>query len=189
MKPSTVRILYPLLSALLVSLIILSCSPPEDPEVSTHEGEEELKSEGVEQRVQLFFPTSEGRLRAEDRNLVIPNTTRSVQLEALIRALLEGPENPALLPLFHEDVDLDTAYLSEEGLAWILLVSPRLGPDPSGVRWEMARLYSLVNSVQHNLQDSQGVLLLWNGRQPETFAGHIDTTRPLRADPSLVEAP
>ena len=149
----------------------------------------EVDGERLEQEVQLFFPTSEGRLRGENRTIQPQNTTQSAHLEALVEALLLGPENPALIPLFEVGVEVDTAYFSDEDLAWILLISPTPAPEPSGARWEMARLYSLVNSVQQNLPKSQGVLLLWNGRQPETFAGHIDTTRPLRADLSLIESP
>ena len=33
------------------------------------------------------------------------------------------------------------------------------------------------------------VALLWNGTQRASFAGHVDTSRPLRIDPALVQAP
>ncbi len=50
-------------------------------------------------------------------------------------------------------------------------------------------LYSLVNTVLLNTPEANRLVVLWNGRQPETFAGHIDTARPLAARPNLIAEP
>jgi hypothetical protein len=50
----------------------------------------------------------------------------------------------------------------------------------------MVTVYSLVNSVALNVPAARRVALLWNGTQRQSFAGHLDTSRPLAPDPSLV---
>ena len=55
-------------------------------------------------------------------------------------------------------------------------------PPVSGSRGELLVVYSFVNSLLANVPEARGVVLLWNGNQRPTFAGHIDTTRPLPAE-------
>ena len=50
----------------------------------------------------------------------------------------------------------------------------------------MLTVYSLVNTVLLNFEQLDRVVLLWNGRQLRTFAGHVDTMRPLAANPDLI---
>ena len=51
-----------------------------------------------------------------------------------------------------------------------------------GSKQELLVVYSLVGSVVRNVEGVERVGLLWNGNQGSTFAGHVDTTRPLRVD-------
>ena len=55
---------------------------------------------------------------------------------------------------------------------------------------ELLAVYSFVNTVVLNgIEGVDRVVLLWDGRQPETFAGHVDVSRPLAADTSWVITP
>ena len=51
-----------------------------------------------------------------------------------------------------------------------------------GLTEELLAVYSLVNSLTANNLGIDRVVLMWNGEQRPTFAGHVDTTRPLMAD-------
>ena len=51
-----------------------------------------------------------------------------------------------------------------------------------GLTEELLAVYSLVNSLTANNLGVDRVVLMWNGEQRSTFAGHVDTTRPLMAD-------
>jgi len=51
-----------------------------------------------------------------------------------------------------------------------------------GLTEELLAVYSLVNSLTANNLGIDSVVLMWNGEQRPTFAGHVDTTRPLMAD-------
>jgi hypothetical protein len=62
----------------------------------------------------------------------------------------------------------------------------RDAPPAGGSREELVTVYSLVNSLALNVPAARRVVLLWNGSQRRSFAGHVDTSRPLAPDPSLV---
>ena len=63
----------------------------------------------------------------------------------------------------------------------------RAGPPVSGSQTELLAVYSLVDTILLNVPEMEAVILLWNGRQLLTFAGHLDTSLPLRADSDLIE--
>jgi hypothetical protein len=44
----------------------------------------------------------------------------------------------------------------------------------------------MVNTVLANAERARAVVLLWNGTQRPTFAGHVDTIRPLVSNHRLV---
>ena len=58
-----------------------------------------------------------------------------------------------------------------------------------GLTEELLAVYSLVNSLTANNLGIDRVVLMWNGEQRSTFAGHVDTTRPLMADLERNAAP
>ncbi len=85
-----------------------------------------------------------------------------------------------------EGVRVETVYLLADGTVVVNLAAAT--PPAIGTHQEAASLYSLVNTILLNTPDAEHVTLLWNGLQRQTFAGHIDTARPLPADRSLIAA-
>ena len=72
-------------------------------------------------------------------------------------------------------------------MVYVDLVSEDGGPPPQGGSTEeRLRVYSLVNTLVLNVAEARSAVLLWNGTQPATFSGHLDLSRPLLPDPSLV---
>ncbi len=139
--------------------------------------------------VDLYFPGADGRLHPERRTLPSPDGTEP-QVRAVLEALLAGPEAAALLPVFPEGygpVEVGTVLLGRDGVLIVDLRTPDAAPPPaSGSRQEIVTVYSLVNSVALNVTAARRVALLWNGRQRESFSGHLDTAHPLAPDPGLV---
>jgi hypothetical protein len=139
--------------------------------------------------VDLYFPGAGGRLHAERRDLAAPDDPVA-QARAVLAALLAGPEDPALLPVFPEgwgEVAVAALLLDPDGALLVDLHAPgRDAPPAGGSREELVTVYSLVNSLALNVPAARRVVLLWNGSQRRSFAGHVDTSRPLAPDPSLV---
>ena len=133
--------------------------------------------------VELFFPSTAGWLDVESRELpVVPSAQeRAAQVAA---ALLEGPAEAGHVPPLAGGVSLAGAHLTGDGVLFLDLAAAELAAPPvSGSRWELLSVYSFVNSILANVPEARGVVLLWNGSQRPTFAGHVDTTRPLVAEP------
>jgi hypothetical protein len=140
--------------------------------------------------VDLYFPGDDGRLHPERRTLPSPDGTEP-QVRAVLTALLAGPRDPALQTIFPEGygpVEVGTVLLGRDGVLIVDLRTPEAEPPPaSGSKQEIVTVYSLVNSITLNVTAARRVALLWNGRQRESFSGHLDTAHPLAPDPGLVE--
>lgn len=150
---------------------------PTSPVVDLGEGEIE---------VSLYFPGDGWYLLAEPRAV----TRWSAPLEgarAVLTELLAGPESEALLAPLPDGVSLGELHLTDDGRLYVDLLSTEHDRPPvEGSLAELLTVYSLVDSVLLNLPEIDSVVLLWNGRQPTTFAGHVDTSLPLVADEDLL---
>jgi len=144
---------------------------------------------------QLYFPGADGLLHAETRELA-PSPEPADNVARLVEALVAGPSGAGLWPPLPAGVSLGHAYVmgdveDDAGDAIVVLdLVTADGTRPStGSQSEMLMLYSLVNTVLLNVDEADRVVLLWNGRQPNTFAGHVDTTRPLGPSSGLIARP
>lgn len=138
--------------------------------------------------VTLVFPASGGGLVGVSVGLELPEDPEE-RIRGLLLALLEGPEEDdgSLVSPFGPDVGLGDVYLDPRGVAYVDLVSEgRDAPPDSGSRTEMQRVFSVVDTVLLNTEEARSVVLLWNGRQRSSLAGHVDTGQPLGIDRSLL---
>ena len=136
--------------------------------------------------VALHFPAIDGMLHVERREMELP-AGDSPRLSAIVGALLGGSQRQGLLAPFPEGVGVGGVLLDPAGILYVDLVAPELpDPPPSGSALEMMRVYSVVNTALANEERARAVVLLWNGKQRQTFAGHLDTMRPLVANRALV---
>jgi hypothetical protein len=135
--------------------------------------------------VELYFPGPGGRLAREQRD--VDGSADPSRLAAhVVQALLEGPRSEKSFRPFPEGVTAGEVHVTGDGVAYVDLVSTGNPTPPfNGSTVELLTLYSLVNSVVQNVPGARSVVVLWNGRQPRTFGGHIDTSRPLLPAPDL----
>lgn len=134
----------------------------------------------------LYFPGDSGRLYAERREFPVAGRIEE-QISILVGELLRGPEGAGLYPPLPAGVEVAGVHLLADGIAYIDLTAPE---EPGALAWgskrEILAVYSLVDSVVLNFPSVEAVILLWNGQQKPTFAGHLDTTRPLVANRALL---
>lgn len=131
---------------------------------------------------ELWVPDGIG-LRVERRELQVTSAPKD-RIRRITEALLAP--RPDKSRLFPEGVALAGVQLSKEGTVYLNLVwEGHEEPPPSGSTEEMQRVYSLVNSITTNVPEARQVVLLWNGLQRLSFAGHLDTSRPLPPMPGL----
>ena len=159
----------------------------------------------------LYFPAGGGGLRGERRELQVSEAPKD-RMRKVLEALLAGPAAaaapaaapragststaaptpPAASPAglvrpFPPEVKLGSVELSADGTAFVDLRWPEHeDPPESGSTEEIQRVYSLVDSLALNVPQVNRVVLLWNGTQRITFSGHLDTSRPLLPDRTLL---
>ena len=152
-------------------------------DVVTPAGDEPAEAGGVETAsAEIYFPNTAGYLGVESRELPAAGSAaeRARQVAA---ALLAGPSEPTHRPPLGEGIELASLHLSDDGIVYLDLANAQMATPPvSGTRGELLVVYSFVNSILANVPEARGVVLMWNGNQRPTFAGHIDTTRPLPAE-------
>lgn len=160
---------------------------PAAPE-TVEETPEGLDGQARALEVDLYFPRWDGRLIAESREIE-PAEDPVQRIRSLLEALLAGPREGIAgvgspLP---SGVEVAGVYLSPGGVAFLDLQVPEgAGPPAAGSAEEIQIVYSLVNTVTLNVPEARWAVVLWNGRQRATFAGHLDTSRPLAPNPALV---
>ena len=155
---------------------------------------------------ELYFAGSDGRLHTERCELAVaPPAERA---RSLVEALLAGPSEGARSGLrspLPAGSRVEAVYLL--GTTALLDLRPPEPPSAPateasagaptpveakrsrlsfGSKQELLAVYSLVNTVVMGVEGVDSVQILWDGRQPETLAGHVDTTRPLGADSSYL---
>lgn len=137
--------------------------------------------------VELYFPAGDSLLHPESRELPDPGGSIEARATALVAAVLEGPRRDGLVAPLPDGTELVGIFVGSNGVVYVDLRSSAEGETPpAGSRRELLSLYSLVDSVLLNLPDADRMALLRDGRQPLTFAGHLDTTRPLEPRRDLI---
>ena len=158
---------------------------PAEPDAELQD-REEISDDRDLLEADLYFPGTGGGLEAERHELTV-GAGAIERISAVVSALLAGPRDRALRAPLPSTVSLRKVYLTEEGTAFLDLQSADGGPPPaSGSQREVLTVYSLVNTVLLNFEEAESLVLLWNGRQLRTFAGHLDTMRPLTSKTDLI---
>lgn len=162
----------------------------------------ELPADAEPLPADLYFPGLDGRLYAERREFF--EVDPSARALALARALLAGPSAEtasSLRPPLPPGVRVEAVFL--RGTTAMLDLRPperepaaQEGPPTPmdlrsrrlsfGTKQELVALYSLVDTLVLGVEGVERVQILWDGRQPPTFAGHVDTTRPLLPNLDLI---
>jgi hypothetical protein len=147
------------------------------------EGEAAGPGEPVE--LTLYFPADGGALGSERRELQVTESPRD-RARKIVQAVLAGPKARGLYRPFPDGVALGSVLLADNVLYLDLVWEGHPEPPNSGSTEEVQRVFSLVDSVCLNIPEAQRVVLLWNGFQRDTFSGHVDLSRPLRPNQTLV---
>ncbi len=136
--------------------------------------------------VVLYFPGAGEYLVPERRTLDLTPDPK-YRIRKIAEAVLEGPRQKDLGPSFPEGIEVGGVLLGANGTVYVDLRSEKLVDPPAGGSLaEMQQVFSLVDSIALNVEQVSRVALLWNGVQRESFAGHLDTSRPFAADRSLL---
>ncbi len=132
----------------------------------------------------LFFPAADDRLLPQEEPVVSSDSPRARATAVVVALLAVAPVAPRVA-VFPPEVKLGKLLLLEDGTVIVdLRTDPISEPPQSGSTVEQLRIYAIVHSILRNVEEAKRVVLLWNGIQRPSLAGHVDTGHALglRAD-------
>jgi spore germination protein GerM len=136
-------------------------------------------------KVRLFFPSKDkaGVLEIEERE-IRSSELNAVEAKQIVAELIRGPGS-SCSPALPAETKLRELFILTEGLAIVDFTKEISSSHPGGIDQELASIYSIVDSLTQNVADVKYVQILIEGSEAETFAGHIDITRPIAEDLSM----
>ncbi len=124
-------------------------------------------------KVHIYFADRNGRhLQAEERRIEAKDTPSAI--EAIVEALLEGPQNSKLVSTIPAGTQLLHLFVSADGTAYVDFTQELSRLHPAGVTAERLTLYAIVNSLVLNIESVERVQLLLEGKPAPTLTGHLD---------------
>jgi hypothetical protein len=135
--------------------------------------------------VKLFFESSDrpGLLPEERTVGFSPDLSR--QLRVVVEELIAGPRTSLLSPLPAGTRVLDV-FVTARGVAYVDLSREVSEKHTGGSVEERLSVYCVVNTITANFPSITRVQILLEGRPAQTLAGHVDLSRPLPPDMTLL---
>jgi hypothetical protein len=148
---------------------------------------EEAAAPPVERQinVKLFFQSPDRPGLAIEERPVAFSSDLARQLHAVVEELVKGSRSGLGATLAPQTRVLHV-FVSARGVAYVDLSQEATTEQPGGSEAELVTVYSLVNSLAANFPAIKRVQILIEDRPVSTLAGHVDLTRPLRPDMTLL---
>ncbi len=138
--------------------------------------------------VRLYFeaPDREGLL-PEEREVAL-SSDLARQVRTVVEELAKG-STTGLLPTLPAGTRVVEVFVQARGVAYVDLSSEASSGLPGGSKAELLTVYSLVNTVVTNFPAVSRVRILVDDRPVVSLGGHVDVSRPLPPDMTLVALP
>jgi sporulation and spore germination protein len=135
--------------------------------------------------VKLFFQAADRRGLALEERAVTFSSDLARQLHAVVEELVRGSK-AGLGATLAPDTRVLHVFVSARGTAYVDLSKEAAANHLGGSEAELVTVYSVVNSLAVNFPAIKRVQILIEDRPVATLAGHVDLTRPLRPDMTLL---
>lgn len=173
------------------SRLLMQALPGDDEEepAASAAAEPEETAPGLERQinVKLFFQSVDRPGLAIEERAVAFSSDLAQQLQTAVEELIRGPRS-GLAPTLPADTRVLDVFVSARGVAYVDLSREAALGHPGGSQAELATVYSVVNSLTVSFPAVKRVQILIEDRPSPTLAGHVDLSRPLRPDMSLLAA-
>ena len=138
--------------------------------------------------VRLYFeaPDREGLLPEERDVAFSPDLAQ--QVRTVVDELAKG-STTGLLPTLPAGTRVLEVFVQARGVACVDLSAQATSGLPGGSRAELLTVYSVVNTVVTNFPAVSRVRIVVEDRPVESLGGHVDVSRPLSPDMTLVALP
>jgi hypothetical protein len=138
-------------------------------------------------KVKLFFEAREARgLVLEERTIPFSNDL-AAQVRTLVEELAKGSQI-GLVPTLAANAKVLEVFVTARGVAYVDLSKEAGEAFAGGSDAELRSVYSIVNSITTNFPSISRVQILIDNQPATTLAGHVDLSRPLPPDMTLLVA-
>ncbi len=139
-----------------------------------------LPSSAISKEIRIYLSSREGRYLTAVSRKIRPGTLNSRIEEALGRLIKDGkpdtiPEGTRLIKL---GIRRATVYAD--------FTNEIKANHPGGSTAEINTVYAIVNTVTLNFPEIKDVQILIEGEKADTLAGHIDISRPIGPQTSII---
>lgn len=159
---------------------------PGGPDAATASAETPAAGTGQAARqITLYFLAPSGRLSPERRS-ISPEGTPDTQARRVIEELLKGPSGSLskVLPL---GTSLRAIYLRPDGTAYVDFDAGFSRGLSGGSEDGLTAIWSVTDTLAANFPEVTRVKILVEGEEVLDLGGHLDLSRPLVPDMSLIE--
>jgi hypothetical protein len=136
-------------------------------------------------KVKLFFEDPQGRGLVLEERGVPYHAALARQLQVVVEELLRGSQGGNIAPVATGARVLEV-FVTARGVAYVDLSGEVRQSQVPGARAELLAVYSVVNSIALNFPAIRRVQILIDGQAAQTLAGHVDLSRPLLPDMTLL---
>ena len=136
--------------------------------------------------VKLFFNSGGSTVLVPEDRAILYEENLHAQIQELLKELIKGPKG-ALAATIPSGTQLRDLFISKDGIAYADFSSEISSNHIGGSAAEMDTVYSIVNTIALNFPQIKGVQILVEDQAVETLNGHLDLSRPLKPDKSLIQ--
>jgi spore germination protein GerM len=185
-----------LLFAVIFSAIVIlvkhrPSAPAEKPAAGAVQNEKTSRVNTIQRKinVKLFFiDPGSAMLVAQDRSIAyresLPGEAREILTE-----LVKGPDDTDhLVPPLPAGTVLRDVFITKDGIAYADFSQDLIDHHQGGSLGELNTVFAVINTLTLNLPQIKKVQILVNDQVVETLKGHVDLSRPLGQDLSIVQA-
>lgn len=128
--------------------------------------------------VTLYFADKQNQTLLTETRLVAIGQELVEQVEQVIGALLEGPEEDGISTIAAGTRLLNAFYDTESATVYLDFSAEIVAGHPGGSSAEYYTIAAVIRTVSENFPEVQAVQILVEGLQVGTIGGHIDAYRP-----------
>jgi spore germination protein GerM len=135
--------------------------------------------------VTLFFLSDNDDLLHRETREIEAGPSPADEAERALEELVKGSERGLLSPL-PAQTRVRQVFVNQDGTAYVDFGKEIMEKFSYGSSSELAAVFAVVNTLAVNFRPVKRVVILVEGSERETLGGHVDLSRPLLANLSLV---
>jgi hypothetical protein len=136
--------------------------------------------------VKLFFEAEDQPGLVIEERTVGSSQDLATQIRFVLEELIHGSQQK-LLPPLNPGTKVLGVFVTARGVAYVDL-SKEATEAPGGSEDELLRVYAIIDSIAVNFPAIRRVQILIDDHASQTLGGHVDLSRPLLPDLSLLAA-